>query len=180
MGFLQGRRGVFRRIALNLLREYGISEVQADRWYPLESLISVFNKLADEGGINTLRMIGASVIDHAAWPEEINSLGKALNSVDIAYHMNHRRDGKDLFDIGTGRIIEGAIGHVIVIPPEKNENKALYICGSFYPCEFDFGMASAFVKKFKPQNCNRYAKIRHDTGGCRSRGGETCTYVIEW
>lgn len=179
LGFVEGM-GVFKQTALKYLSDYGISHPQKGKWYPLEPLISLFNKISNEGGINTLRIIGASVIKNAKWPEDIDSLGKALNSVDKAYHINHRRNGRELFDTKNGKIIEGFIGHDIVISPKKNENKALYICGSFYPCEFDFGMASAFVNKFKPKGCNHYAKIRHDIGECRSRGGETCTYIIEW
>jgi len=172
--------GVFQTKALKLLNESGITEPRGHRWYPLESLILVFNKLADEGGVNLLRIIGASVIQNAQWPKEIDSLSKALYSVNTSYHMNHRRDGKELFDPVLGKTIEGGIGHNVIVPPTPDQNRVLYICDSFYPCEFDFGMASAFVRKFKPAGCSHHATIRHDAGRCRSRGGESCTFIIEW
>ena len=117
--------GVFQTKALKLLNESGITEPRGHRWYPLESLIFVFNKLADEGGVNLLRIIGASVIQNAQWPKEIDSLSKALYSVNTSYHMNHRRDGKELFDPVLGKTIEGGIGHNVIVPPTPDQNRVL-------------------------------------------------------
>ncbi|MEI7861662.1 MAG: hypothetical protein WCJ21_03495 [Planctomycetota bacterium] len=115
-----------------------------------------------------------------AQDKEIDSLSKALRSVDVSYHMNHRRHGKVLFDAVSGQVIEGMMGHNAVIPPTGDEHRAFYVCNTFYPCELDFGIASTFTRKFKPLDCSHYARVVHDTCGCRSRGDESCTYVIEW
>ncbi len=179
LGFIDAM-GAFKPTALNYLKEYSISDPQAEEWYPLEPLISLFNKIADEGGRNTVKIIGATIINNRIWPDGIKTLGDALRSIDVAYHMNHRRGGICLFDYKDNKIIEGAIGHTYVIPPKKNETKALYICSSFYPCDFDFGMASAFARKFKPKGSNRYARVKHATGDCRRNGHDSCTYEIIW
>lgn len=179
LGFIDAM-GAFKPTALNYLEEFAISNPQEGGWYPLGPLISLFNKIADEGGKNTVRIIGATIINNKIWPEGITTLGDALRSIDVAYHMNHRRNGICLFDQENNKIIEGSIGHTFVIPPKKDARKALYICSSFYPCEFDFGMAAAFARKFKPKGVNKYARVRHDTGECRSKGGKSCTYIIEW
>lgn len=181
LGFLHAMDGIFRQQALRILTENGIADPKAGDWYPLKYFMNIFDSFVSEGRKSGLRLIGASVVNNAKWPDDIKTLGRAMNSFNAAYHMNHRRDGKELYDYRLNQIIEGGIGHNIVFPPRDGEKKAVYVCGSFYPCDFDFGMISAFVKKFKPINCNYYATVRHDDSKpCRSRGGETCTYVIEW
>jgi hypothetical protein len=179
LGFIDGMGG-FKVTAHKLLNDSGIMEPQSDHWYPLEALLLILNKVADEGGVNVLRQIGASLITKAQWPKEIDSLSKALHSVDVSYHMNHRRSGKVLFDASSGKVIEGMMGHNTVVPPAGNEHRALYVCDTFYPCELDFGIASAFVRKFKPLGCNHHATIVHGENGCRRRGDQSCTYIIEW
>ncbi|OQX22717.1 MAG: hypothetical protein BWK80_29750 [Desulfobacteraceae bacterium IS3] len=160
-------REISTKNALELLGKCGISEIKQGCWYPLESFISALNQISKEGRANTLKLIGASVVNIAKWPN-INTLSEALYSLDVSYHMNHRRDGKELFDSKNGKIIEGKIGHCMIIPPKKGENKVVYINSSFYPCDFDFGMTSELVKKFKPKNCNHFAISRHDIGECKS------------
>ena len=179
LGFIDGM-GVFKDTAHKMLTTAGISLPTGDGWYPLEALLLILNTLAEQGGVNVLRRIGASLIEKAQWPKEIDSLSKALRSVDVSYHMNHRRHGKVLFDAVSGQVIEGMMGHNAVIPPTGDEHRAFYVCNTFYPCELDFGIASTFTRKFKPLDCSHYARVVHDTCGCRSRGDESCTYVIEW
>ncbi len=179
LGFLQGM-GVFKQTALKILNEHGISDPKASRWYPLEPLQLVFKKMEDEGRSSTLKLIGAAVINTAQWPE-IKSLGKSLCSLDISYHMNHRRNGKECFDPRTGKVIESKLGHCILVPPNRNGgNRAILINASFYPCEFVLGMVQALAHKFKPKECSHYAKVRHDPVECRKKGKETCRYIIEW
>ena len=179
LGFIDGM-GVFKGTAHKMLNDAGITTPEGDGWYSLEAFLLILNKLADEGGVNLLRQIGASLIDKALWPKEIDSLSKALRSVDVSYHMNHRRNGKVLFDASSGKVNEGMLGHNAVIPPTGDEHQAFYVCNTFYPCELDYGIASAFARKFKPMDSNHHARIVHDTSGCRSRGDEACTYRIEW
>ncbi len=177
LGYLEAM-GQLKQFALQQFKAFGITNPQQGQWYPLESLMGVFERFAKKHALQT---IGASVIRTAKWPKEIDSLYKALSSIDAAYHMNHRRDGRELFDYRTNRIIEGEIGHDYVIQLPDKKNTLLYVCESFYPCDFDFGMASQFAKQFKPAGSRVSAKIRHDDHApCRKKGGESCTYILEW
>jgi hypothetical protein len=49
-------------------------------------------------------MIGKSIPENAQFPPEINSIEAGLQAIDVAYHMNHRIDGKPLFDPKTGKM----------------------------------------------------------------------------
>ena len=186
VGLLKGMGQLFRQWTLKgVLLENGIDENNLQEWYPLQSLLNVFDAIIEKGGKLTLERIGATVIDNVKWPQKITSFEEAINSIDIAYHMNHRRDGKNLFDPATGQIIEGQIGHNVFYPEKPEERQAVYVCGSFYPCEFDHGMSAALAKRFPPQEAQRagFSNIRvihDDTKPCRKTGGETCTYLIKW
>jgi hypothetical protein len=166
--------GPYKRRALSLLsRRAAIQEPKVGEWYPLHALIYAFDEIFEAGGSTALRKIGAAVSDSAKWPAGIDSLEKAIGLIDVAYHMNHRRDGKELID-SHGNIIEGGIGHDVLSMYEA-ERRAVYVCESFYHCDFDFGMAERLGRKFKP------ITVQHDdTQPCRRLGGDTCTYLIHW
>ena len=82
--------GIFREHALRILNENGIFDPKPGEWYALKHLMSVFESFIADGRKVGLRLIGASVVSSAKWPDNIDTLGKALNSVNAAYHMNHR------------------------------------------------------------------------------------------
>jgi len=43
-------------------------------------------------------------------PRNIDSIEKVLTAIDVHYHLNHRINGKILFDFDTGTMYDG-IGH---------------------------------------------------------------------
>ena len=103
LGYLEAM-GSLKQYTLQQFKECGLSNPQQGQWYPLESLLFVFQRF---GKKYALQIIGAIVSHTAKWPKEIDSLHKALGSIDAAYHMNHRRDGKELFDYAKNHLIEG-------------------------------------------------------------------------
>lgn len=54
--------------------------------------------------------IGLSIPENAVFPPWVVDIDTAVKAIDIAYHLNHRKDGKPLFDMKTGTMSEG-IGH---------------------------------------------------------------------
>ncbi len=94
--------------------------------------------------------------------------------MDIAYHLNHRKNGAPMFDPATGTMLDG-IGHYKTEFLEK-ERRAIVVCEEPYPCEFDRGLVAALAARFEPM-----AKTAHDNDApCRKKGESSCTYVVSW
>ena len=73
-----------------ILIKYGIINPKADEWYSQESWLNAFKDISDTIGKHTLFSIGKAIPENADFPKEINNLETALNSINIAYHNNHK------------------------------------------------------------------------------------------
>jgi hypothetical protein len=89
--------GPFRTKGIEILKECGISNIKLDNWYSQQAWLNAFKHISKNTGSSTLLLIGKSIPDNAQFPSEIDDIFKALSSIDIAYHMNHRLDGKNSF-----------------------------------------------------------------------------------
>jgi len=128
-------------------------------------------------GSNTLYSIGLKIPENANFPPQIDSIEKALGAIDMAFHMNHRINGKVLFDPQTGTIHEG-IGHYTFA--KVSEKEAKMTCLNSYPCDFDRGIIEGMAKKFKPAG-SLFVQVQHnDAAPCRKKGAESCEYKIKW
>jgi hypothetical protein len=169
--------GSFKSRGFDILTKNGIAQPEAGKWYSQQAWLASFKSIADTVGPTTLMAIGKKIPENAKFPPDINTIDKALAAIDVAYHMNHRSGGRQLFDPSTGRMSEG-IGHYNFV--KVNETKAKVICNNPYPCEFDKGIVEAMAKRFKPAG-SMFVKVTHDDScGCRKRGGDACTFVVEW
>ena len=166
--------GAFSGTAAQILQHNGIANPVPTEWYPQQAWLDAFREIAQSIGSRTLYQIGVSIPRNAKFPPGINTVEKALESLDVAYHMNHRKNGKVLFDPTTGTMEEG-IGHYGYerVPAT---NQIISECNNPYPCSFDFGIVAAMAAKFE-----KNAKVVHDdTKPCRKKGADSCTYVISW
>jgi hypothetical protein len=94
--------------------------------------------------------------------------------MDVAYHLNHRKNGAPMFDPATGAMLEG-IGHIRT-QFFDNERRATVVCEEPYPCEFDRGLITALANRFEPM-----AKTLHDNSApCRKKGDSSCTFHVSW
>ena len=170
------------RIVTDILKRHGIQSgtVDPNAWYPFAILEQMFALLQDNGLHGILRQFGKNTIDAIAWPPHVNSFEAAFCSIDTAYHMHHRRNGKPLFEPATGSIIEGNIGHCVLVPLVPGQRRAVYFCGSYYPEEFDIGMAQTIARKFKPDGALAVRITPDDSRPRKRRGGTSTTYQIEW
>jgi hypothetical protein len=150
-------------MAKEILASCGIVDPQAGKWYPQQAWLDAFKKLADEVGPRTLQNIGKAIPENAQWPPTVTSLDTALPSIDMAYHMNHR--GGDIGTYGYQKI---------------GDRGARMVCRNPYPCEFDRGIIISVAKRFKPADVAAVNTTHDDTQPCRSKGGDSCTYVVEW
>lgn len=165
-------------VAVKYLEKYRIvsQEQDVDRsvWYPLPAWLDALTAMASEIGANSMHRIGKSVPEHSAFPPHITDVYGAVASIDVAYHMNHRKNGVVMFDPQSGEHTEG-IGHY-GCEPREGENRIVCVCDTPYPCEFDRGVIGAIAARFEPM-----ARAVHDPeAACRAKGGKSCTYVVFW
>lgn len=179
---IMGGFGSFTLLASKFLLEEGIgtpdetmmAQLEADKWYPMDRWVSVFDRIHTEFGNFTLRQVGLHVPKHAVTPPQIRDVFTAIQFMDVGYHLNHGINNQPMFNLQTGEMKDG-IGHYKTIPAPAGVNKISCEVDSPYPCPFDEGLLTAMAQKFKPT-----ATVVHDKASCRSRGGNSCTYHITW
>jgi hypothetical protein len=162
-----------------ILSECGIGKLTADAhliidpesWYSQAAWMRALSRIAREAGPRFLRRIGERIPENAKFPAWVTDIHGAIRSIDIAYHMNHRRDACVMFDSETGAMRDG-IGHYgYEAVPGKQE--ILSECRNPYPCPFDEGILFAMARRFQPE-----ADVAHNTVACRSKGDAACVYRI--
>lgn len=151
----------------------GKPAVDPAAWYPLEDYMPVYQKIESLLGGRGLEKVGATIPQFANMPANIRDIHSALASIDLAYHMNHRLNGKVMFNPATGEMLEG-IGHV-KSQPTPGKNEIVLVCDDMYPCRFNVGLIRGMAQRFQPQ-----AVLSHDPQQCRLKGASTCTYVVTW
>jgi len=151
----------FRR---EILAKHGIIP-ERHEWYDQQAWLDAFREISDTIGDRTLFMIGKAIPEHADFPPVIDTLEKALASIDIAYHMNHRK---------------GEIGSYILKSFNEDDKVAIMICNNPYPSEFDRGIITTMLRRFKPKNSYKYDVILDTEQETRLNGGESCTYKVIW
>lgn len=154
--------GMFKKMAVEILAKHGIPELNADQWYPQQNYLDFYRDIAERIGLKTLKTIGREVPNNALWPKEIDSLDKALASIDAAYHLNHRGG-----EIGSYRY------------EKTGERSAKIIANNPYPCPFDHGLIEGVAQKFAVSTA-RLRVVHDDTLPCRLNGAESCVYLISW
>ena len=154
--------GVFKDSACRILERHGIPNPSPNGWYPQQAWLNAFREIAGTIGARTLHQIGSSIPASARFPPGIDSIEKALASIDAAYHLNHKG---------------GEIGHYQYV--KTGPSSATVTCRNPYPCDFDRGIIEAMVTRFKP--AGSIPRVQHDASKpCRSKQGDSCTYLISW
>jgi hypothetical protein len=171
--------GYFTNISRRYLSQIGTAVdkklvLDMDGWYSQAAWLEAFENIANQIGDRVLFNIGMSIPRNAEFPPWATDVRSAIYAVDVAYHLNHRKNGERLFDARTNTMREG-IGHYGCEPvPGKNE--IVSVCDNPYPCAFNRGILTAMARKFKPE-----ARIVHDdTKECLKDGADSCTFHIFW
>ena len=149
---------------LQILKKHGIVDIKPDNWYPLQLWLSAFKEIATSIGTHTLFMIGKESVFKAKWPP-IDNLETALNVIDQAYKMNN---------------IGGDVGEYVLKEFDGKNKSAVLYCRTPYPSEFDRGLLTAIVRKFRPAGSFKSDVILDTTKETRTKGAESCTFKILW
>ena len=148
----------YRQTARRILADQGIPDPQRGTWYPQQAWLEAFRAIAQQIGPNALYEIGRKIPDTADWPVEIDSVERALASIDTAYHMNHRG---------------GAIGNYFFTM--AGDRTGTMTCSEPYPCDFDRGIVEAMAAKFTGT-----FSLQHEGTQCRKKGDPCCVYRLTW
>ena len=175
LSVLDGMTG-FEFTAKQILSNNGITNIVKDKWYSQQAWLNAFNEIAMKIGNATVTKIGRMIPKNAQWPPNVDSIFSAFQSIDIAYHMNHRLHDTILFDKITGKCLPD-IGNYKYSKLSKNSIKM--VCNNPYPCSFDKGIIKAVAEKFKPKGYKLIFK-ENTKQSCRSNGDEYCIYIISW
>jgi hypothetical protein len=155
--------GAFKTKALAILKENGIADLRAESWYSQQAWLNAFKAIAESIGPKTLYAIGQKIPENAKFPPGLDTIEKALSSLDAAYRANHRGG-----DIGSYRA------------QATGPKSATLVCRNPYPCEFDHGLIHAVAQRFKPAG-SLAVKVTHDAAApCRKQGADACTYLVTW
>ena len=151
-------QGLFREV----LKKNGIADPLPVKWCSQQAWLDAFKEISEKIGPASLKRIGSNIPQNAKWPPDVTSIPAALQSIDAAYHMNHRK---------------GLIGSYTCTL--TGERAATIFCDNPYPCAFDQGLIYAAAKKFAGPN--DHVMVRHGEGGlCRMTGNGSCTYYVTW
>jgi hypothetical protein len=165
-------------VVTKYLTQYGLGgkQGQIDRtaWYSLDKWLAVYNAIAKEVGVNSLYSIGKKVPENVEFPPNVTDIRSMFGSLNFAFHLNHRKNGELMFDVNTGKTLDG-IGSV-TCDFAQGEQKLTLRFENPYPCEFDRGLIHAFAMRFEPA-----ARVAHDNAApCRKKGASSCTYHVQW
>lgn len=153
---------------------HGVAVLDAQGWYPQRAWLRAFERISQHLGDAALVDVGRAIPRNAVFPASVTDIHSAIQCIDVAYHLNHRKGGQVMFDAATGRMLEG-IGHYgyQAVP---GQNRILAVCENPYPCAFDRGILSAMAERFQPGAL----AVHDDNKPCRKRGADSCTYIISW
>jgi hypothetical protein len=159
----------------NLLKRENGKAPALDRtaWYSLDDWLLAFKGITEEVGNNSVFNVGKWIPKNAVFPPHVKDVHSAIQSINVAYHMNHRKGGVVMFDPDNGNMLKG-IGQYTY--EQRAEREIALVCENPYPCELDRGIVTAMAARFET-----FAKTIHDENGkCRKKGDEVCTYVVTW
>ena len=134
------------------------SDPDPNGWYPQQKWLDVLKNIENKYGRLTLKMIGKKIPETAKFPPQINSIEAGLESIGMAYQMNHRG---------------GEIGYYRYVKTGPREG---YVeANNPYPCDFDLGIVDGMAKRFVASS-----SVSHMMDGCRKNGGNSCRYKVKW
>ena len=176
-----GGFGPLRAIVDRVLSREGLLDAKGpgldvDAWYEQQAWLDALREVDLEYGAEVLFAIGAEIPNTAVFPASPVDVHTAVQSIDVAYHLNHRRAGQVMFDAASRVMLEG-IGHYGY--EKLSDTHILSTCVTPYPCEFDFGIVATMARRFEPR------AIAEHVGGdggteCRRHGAQACTYSLRW
>lgn len=146
--------------------------IDVDGWYVQQAWLDALREIDERFGAEILFNIGAEIPNNAVFPSLAVDVHTAVASIDVAYHLNHRRAGQILYDPASKQMLDG-IGHYGY--ERLGDTHILTTCVTPYPCEFDLGIVATMARRFEPRTI-----VEHVGTECRRHGAQACTYALRW
>ncbi|WP_394838416.1 serine/threonine protein kinase [Pendulispora rubella] len=145
-------------------------------WWPMDRHVAATHALIEAVGPIKGMDIGKRAEKFVELPPDpmMHNIYATLEAIDVAYHLNHRRNGIPMFDVASGRMADG-IGHYHRRGKGDSEQSIVMECENPYPCEMDHGIILGFARRFQP-----LAVVEHEPGRCRKTGADSCVYHVSW
>lgn len=154
--------GAFKSLAHRILADHGIVDPRAGEWYPQQAWLDSFKAIVAQIGPSTLFLLARQIPAKAPIAPEIDTLEKALFSLDEAYRGTHRG---------------GDAGHYAFVKTGRRSGEMRTL--NPYPCDFDRGLLESLTRRFEP--ANPYLDVVHrGDAPCKKQGADSCTYTITW
>jgi hypothetical protein len=143
-------------------------------WYPQAAWLAALEALYADFGEGVLFQIGQKIPANAVFPPWVKDIHSAIRAVNVAYHANHRKRGVLMFDVATGKMLDG-IGHYgyEAIP---GRNEILSDCRIPYPIAYAHGVLTTMARKFE-------ARATVESVALPSTGSQepgSCSFRIRW
>ncbi len=164
--FLKGFNGVAQKKAHQLLQTQGIDNPDAGAWYPLNSYLSALKEIHENLSDQVLYIAGKRLAEDTKLSGEMDHLEYFVKHLDEYYHANHRGD----------------VGHFSCKDlGEQNGFRRFEITSTTpYGCFFEKGLIEGFAEHFKKDVARDVILKSAEDQPCRTKGGDSCTYIVEW
>jgi len=165
LSVVNGINEIFATSMKQILSTNGINSPKPGEWYSQKNWLLAFKEIGNTIGNHTLFAIGKSIPENADFPKEIDDIKSALESINIAYHQNHRG---------------GEIGYYKLVEFDEKRKEAKMECKTPYPCSFDRGIISSMVRQFAPINSvNQEVELDEEKNN-KNTGADSSWYNISW
>ncbi|AKU99409.1 hypothetical protein AKJ09_06073 [Labilithrix luteola] len=144
-------------------RHLGVEDLHTggDGLYPVPRFLEAIRELQEQFGPSFIHRMGVLVFEKSTFPPGLDSAAKVLASLDHAFHMNHPN-------------ARGKLGGYHWT--SASDGRGSMVCDTPYPCSLDAGILEGVLAHFSTR-----ASVSHDEAKpCRAKGGESCTYLVEW
>jgi len=165
--------GMFRPLIDGIGHAINIFSIDPEGWMPRDTGIKALAMCKAVLGAHMLNKIGRKVGKNMMLIASIQDLDAAIKNFDNMYHYNHRLNGRLMYDVEKGEVID-KIGHYTAL--KVSDTEITVDVSSPYQCEFDIGLIEEYFKKFVGE---RDVIVQHKAGSvCRAHGGDICNYTV--
>ncbi|WP_394840916.1 serine/threonine protein kinase [Pendulispora brunnea] len=162
-----------------ILAKHGLGEFASDgkfvphpqTWWPVATYAAVTREVAAALGSTKTMELVKLVTQYHDLSTSVRDIHSALQDLDPAFRMRHRKDGKPLGDPAGP---DEPLGH-FQYRGEPGANLVAIESDYPYACDWERGCLFGIVRRFEP-----HSLVEHATGPCRKNGDDRCIYHITW
>ena len=160
------------------MKKNGI-DLNSGKWFDLQKWLNAFKEISITLDDKELFMLGESTIKDSLLPP-LMGVKDGLTSLNVGYHLNHKLNGKKMFNIMKGpKGIKEGIGNVNIINFNSKNRTAIVTSNTPHPSKFEEGVLTQIIRQFNSDDTEPIVKLDL-TKESRNNGAESCTYLISW